>query len=110
MLDLIQTMVVLLRHAEALDKQSWAPPDDDRPLSLRGEAQAVALVGHLSALPVARVLSSPALRCRQTVEHLARHRRISVEVSGLLGPDADVSALAAFAEDPACAGALLCTH
>jgi phosphohistidine phosphatase SixA len=103
-------MFVLLRHAQALDKRSWDGPDEERPLSRRGEAQAVALVAHLSSLPVRRVLSSPALRCRQTVEHLARQLALPVEVSDLLAPDADVGRLDRFVGDPACEDALLCTH
>jgi phosphohistidine phosphatase SixA len=102
-------MFVLLRHAQALDKSSWHRPDDERPLSPRGEAQAVALVGHLSSLPVRRVLSSPALRCRQTVEHLARQLDVPVELSDLLGPDADVTRLGLFVAR-GCDDALLCTH
>jgi broad specificity phosphatase PhoE len=102
-------MFVLLRHAHALDKRSWDRPDAERPLSRRGEAQAVALVGHLSSLPVRRVLSSPALRCRQTVEHLARELGLPVEVSDLLAADADVVRLGRFADDPG-GDALLCTH
>ena len=103
-------MFVLLRHAQALDKRSWDGPDEERPLSRRGEAQAVALVAHLSSLPVRRVLSSPALRCRQTVEHLARRLDVPVELSDLLAPDADVTRLGFFVDDRACDDAVLCTH
>jgi phosphohistidine phosphatase SixA len=62
--------LILLRHAHA---ESGRPGDDDagRPLSARGIDEAVAAGRWLRekrALP-ARVLCSPALRARQTLEH-----------------------------------------
>ena len=62
--------VILLRHAHA---ESGKPGQDDatRPLSARGIDEAVAAGKWLrkqSALPV-RILCSPALRARQTLQH-----------------------------------------
>jgi phosphohistidine phosphatase SixA len=103
-------MFVLLRHAHALDKRSWTRPDAERPLSARGEAQALSLVDRLSAVPLGRIITSPTRRCRQTVDPLAGHLGIGVEENDVLGPDSDVHRLSRFLDDPACEDALLCTH
>ncbi len=58
---------LLVRHADAGSKQEWIGPDADRPLSTVGWRQAKGLVGLLGDFPAARLLTSPALRCRQTV-------------------------------------------
>jgi 8-oxo-(d)GTP phosphatase len=69
----------LVRHAKAGDREAWAEDDRLRPLSRKGRAQAEALVGLLADEPVDRVLSSPAVRCVQTVRPLALARSIPVE-------------------------------
>jgi 8-oxo-(d)GTP phosphatase len=72
--------LILLRHASA--GQRTAHPDDDamRPLDAEGEADARLLAGLLACFaPRARVLSSPALRCIQTVRPYAADFGRSVE-------------------------------
>ena len=83
--------VYLVRHAKAGSRHEWHQPDDLRPLTANGERQAEALVEQLGDLPIKRVLSSPSMRCRQTVEPLAEHLGLELElVDGLLeGTDAD---------------------
>ena len=71
--------VLLVRHAEAGDRDRWEGADRVRPLSAEGQAQASGLVGQLGGFTVARVLSSPYLRCTQTVEPLAEARGLDVE-------------------------------
>jgi 8-oxo-dGTP diphosphatase len=70
----------LVRHAEAEPNASWAGSDADRPLSGRGRTQARDLVQRLAGVPLARLLSSPKLRCRQTLEPIALERGLRVEV------------------------------
>jgi phosphohistidine phosphatase SixA len=103
-------MVYLVRHAHAGSKAEWDGPDLDRPLSPAGRAQAAGLVAQLGGYAVGRVLSSPALRCRQTVEPLARHRRLTVEPTGLHAVDASVDGVLGLLRDPALGRAVLCTH
>ena len=50
-----------------------------RPLDERGRRQASALVEQLSPYPIERVLSSPYLRCTQTVAPLAEALTVDVE-------------------------------
>ena len=70
-----------MRHAKAGDRDAWEQPDDLRPLTTKGEAQARALVDLLAGYDIERVLSSPYLRCTQTVAPLAASRRLAVEPS-----------------------------
>jgi phosphohistidine phosphatase SixA len=64
-------IVLLLRHATA-GKSSNAPDDHLRPLDESGWEQAHKLVDTLAPYDVQRILTSPYVRCRQTVESLAR--------------------------------------
>lgn len=72
-------MILLVRHAKAGDREKWDAPDDLRPLTPKGEAQAQALVDLLAGYEIDRVLSSPYLRCTQTVAPLAAARGLAVE-------------------------------
>ena len=82
-------MRYLVRHGDAGNKREWTGPDLARPLSHRGRFEATALVGLLAAFSIDRILSSPALRCRQTVEPLAGKRGMAVLSHPLLAVDAD---------------------
>lgn len=70
----------LVRHAHAGTRGHFDGPDIDRPLSKKGRNQADAFAAALEGLPIARVLSSRAVRCQETVEPLARERGLEVEV------------------------------
>ena len=71
--------VALVRHAKAGDRDAWTEDDRLRPLTKKGKLQAEGLVETLEDLEVDRVLSSPSVRCVQTVRPLALARRVSVE-------------------------------
>jgi phosphohistidine phosphatase SixA len=62
--------VVLLRHARAGEREEWQGDDRLRPLDGRGRKQAQKLAAELRALGVRRALSSPSVRCVQTLEPL----------------------------------------
>jgi 8-oxo-dGTP diphosphatase len=103
-------MPYLVRHAHAGDKRTWAGPDLLRPLSGPGRREANGLLTQLRNCPVAKVLSSPAVRCLQTVEPLAAHRGLPVECAEVLGVDADPAGLVDLLLDPAAAEAVVCSH
>jgi 8-oxo-dGTP diphosphatase len=64
--------LILLRHASAGQKENWPEEDESRPLDAKGEVDAMALAGLLPCFaPSARVLSSPALRCTESVRPYA---------------------------------------
>ncbi len=60
--------LLLIRHASAGDRDDWVGDDRLRPLDGRGRNQASRLPELLRDYEIARVLSSPAVRCVQTVE------------------------------------------
>lgn len=75
----LSVTLYLVRHAHAGRRSEWDAADADRPLSEKGGHQTEALTRHLDDAPVTQVLSSAALRCRQTVAPLARQRGLEVE-------------------------------
>jgi 8-oxo-(d)GTP phosphatase len=72
--------VLVIRHASAGDREDWDGDDRLRPLNAKGFAQAGRLAELLDRYKISRVLSSPAVRCVQTVEPLAHARGLEVEV------------------------------
>jgi phosphohistidine phosphatase SixA len=62
--------VILLRHGSAGDRDRWEGDDRLRPLDKKGRRQAEALRDILRARGVTRALSSPYLRCTQTLAPL----------------------------------------
>jgi len=96
--------VILLRHASAGDRHAWTGDDRLRPLDERGRAQATALRDILLARGVTRALSSPYVRCTQTVAPLG----LDIEPDERLAEGAPLHAtldLLAELED-----AVVCTH
>jgi phosphohistidine phosphatase SixA len=79
---------ILLRHASAGDRLEWRGDDTQRPLDERGRAQAKALRKELLARGVTRVVSSPYLRCTETVGPLASALGVEVEVDDRLAEGA----------------------
>jgi len=102
--------VYLVRHAKAGNRQKWDGPDDQRPLTKPGRAQADALASWLADLDVAHVVSSPSVRCRQTVEPLAARLRIPVDLSDALAEGAPLSDALRLVEKFDDEAAVLCTH
>ena len=103
-------MVYLVRHAHAGPKARWQGLDLVRPLSAQGRREALGLIERLDGHPVGRVLSSPAVRCLQTVEPLAGRRGRPVEANEALGVDGPVAGVLELLVDPALERAVLCTH
>jgi broad specificity phosphatase PhoE len=97
---------VLLRHASAGHRTRWDGHDLSRPLDARGRRQAEELVEILRELGVRRVVSSPYVRCVETVEPLAAALGVPVEQDDRLAEGAGGSALGLLRED----GVVWCTH
>jgi exopolyphosphatase/guanosine-5'-triphosphate,3'-diphosphate pyrophosphatase len=70
----------LVRHARAEPRGEWSGHDELRPLSQRGREESVLLADSLADDPPVRLISSPALRCQQTLEPLAVEYAIPIEV------------------------------
>jgi phosphohistidine phosphatase SixA len=73
-------VVLLVRHASAGDRYEWEGDDRLRALDERGRRQASELVELLEQYEITRLLSSPFLRCIQTVGPLAQARRVDIEI------------------------------
>jgi hypothetical protein len=77
--------LLVVRHARAGDRSAWVGDDRVRPLDKRGRKQARALAEALEPYAIERILSSPYLRCVQTVEPLAASRGLELELRAELG-------------------------
>jgi phosphohistidine phosphatase len=89
------TELYLLRHAHAGDPLAWDGPDDDRPLSDKGEKQADRLGRFLVGVgfrPDA-IITSPKARAAQTAEIVGRHLGVPVSVDERLGGQLGIDGL-----------------
>jgi phosphohistidine phosphatase SixA len=77
--------LLLIRHATAGDRNAWVGDDRVRPVDDRGRRQSDALVDALAGYMIERIVSSPYLRCVQTVEPLAEARGLEIELDEELG-------------------------
>jgi phosphohistidine phosphatase SixA len=102
--------VILLRHACAGKKEAWDADDRLRPLDERGRRQSEALVEALSDWPIERVLSSPYVRCAQTVEPLAAALAHEIEEREELAEGSGRQDVLRLIEELGEASAVLCTH
>jgi 8-oxo-dGTP diphosphatase len=102
-------LAVVVRHGTAGDRARWRGEDRLRPLDGRGRRQAAALPTALAGVPVRRILTSPYVRCVQTVGPLSAALGVDVEEIPALAEGsarADVMPLLATTG----AGTVLCTH
>jgi 8-oxo-dGTP diphosphatase len=81
-------IVYLVRHARAGRRAEWDGDDRLRPLDERGRRQAEGLVAQLAGREFRRILSSPYVRCVETVLPLAEARGLSVEPDDALAEGA----------------------
>lgn len=105
--------VFVVRHAKAEARRSFDGPDRARPLTKAGRRQARALIDLLGHEKIARVVSSPHVRCRETVGPLAEHLGIVVELDAALAEGAGfdpVLELVLASGASGAAGAVLCSH
>lgn len=96
----------LLRHAHAGDPGAWQGPDDERPLSAKGEGQAERLGSFLAELGFGpdAMISSPKVRALQTAGRVADRLGVAVSQDRRLGGSLDsatVEAILRDAGDPA---------
>ena len=102
--------VFLVRHAKAGSRSRWRGPDDLRPLIKAGRRQADALVTLLGSEGITRIVSSPYVRCRQTVEPLAEALRVPVDLADALTEGATVIEALRLIEKVGTEPSVLCSH
>jgi 8-oxo-dGTP diphosphatase len=102
-------MIYLVRHAKAGSRRDWELDDHLRPLSKKGWAQSEAIAQRLRTHDLSMLVSSPYLRCIQTLEPLARQRKADVVVDRRLEEGVGfIGALQLLSEVPD--GSVLCSH
>ena len=114
--------LLLVRHASAGSRSGWAGPDHLRALDGKGRRQAEGLAAAWTGAKAPRilqVLSSPYLRCVQTVEPLAGRVGLSVEEEPALAEGHEAAAISlarrmldrkGAGSSPAGRVVVLCTH
>ena len=102
--------ILFLRHGKAGSRQKWSGPDHLRPLSDKGWHQADGISSQYDAFGVTRILSSPFLRCTQTVEPLARRLGLDIEEVAALAEGTGARPTLALMEELAGTTTVLCTH
>ncbi len=105
------TIVCVARHAEAGERTAWLRPDRERPLTARGRRQSQALVERFADLPLTQLISSPYLRCMQTLEPLGMARALPIEIRDELAEGVSPAYVEKFVIEAATEGAaVLCVH
>ncbi|UDY37276.1 SixA phosphatase family protein [Dermatobacter hominis] len=100
----------LVRHGSAGVRDDRDPHDADRPLDETGHLQAERLADWLRHESPTAVLSSPLLRCRQTVEPLAKVMGLDVVVEDDLAEGTSIDDAWGLVERLAGSSAVLCSH
>jgi 8-oxo-dGTP diphosphatase len=102
--------LLLIRHARAGKRSEWQGDDRVRPLDEKGRRQAAALVERLAEYPITRILSSPYVRCVETVEPIAAQRGLEIELRPELGEERQHHDGAALAHSLSDEPVALCVH
>jgi 8-oxo-dGTP diphosphatase len=105
----MSSTIYLVRHAKAGERRRWNDDDMLRPLSKAGREQADAIAERLSRRKPSLLVSSPYVRCVQTLEPLASHMDREVTIDQRLCEDEPFEpVLELLSEVPS--GAVLCSH
>lgn len=102
--------VLLVRHGSAGSREEWVGDDRERPLDEKGVGQAARLADTLADVTVDRILTSPYLRCVQTVEPIAAELDIAFELRDELGEERQMTDGIALVRSLAGTAALICGH
>ncbi len=102
--------VLVVRHARAGDRLAWDGDDRLRPLDTKGRRQAEALAETLAGLGADRLVSSPYLRCTQTLAPAAGLLGLPVEEGEELAEGHTAADVAALVAGLGAARPALCTH
>lgn len=102
-------VLLLVRHAVAVRRREWADADDVRPLTKVGQAQAEGLVAAFEGMGLTRLMSSPSLRCLDTLRPLAATLGVRIEVADELAEGGAEEAVA-LALSLVGSGVALCSH
>lgn len=100
----------LIRHGSAGTPKQGDPKDRDRELSATGKRHAATIGRRLSRIPVERIISSPYIRCRQTLVPLDDMLSIGIEEDERLAEAGKLKDTMALISELRGQAAVLCTH
>jgi len=100
----------LVRHGAAGDRNAWSGDDRLRPISTKGERQAGGLVKSLADRQIEAILTSPFLRCIQTVEALAAATGLDIVEHPALAEGEGGRATRELVRELGGTNAVLCSH
>jgi 8-oxo-dGTP diphosphatase len=106
------SVVYLVRHAKAGERRVWEADDEIRPLSNKGWRQAEALAVRLDRRVAGRpvdLVSSPYVRCVQTLEPLAMRLDTKITIDERLAEGQSFEGALDLLADVS-DGAVLCSH
>lgn len=102
--------VYWVRHAAAVRRGEWRRTEKLRPLTGGGHRQAQRLLELFEGAPLAHLLTSPDLRCRQTLEPLAAQRGIPIQPDARLAAGRSAASALALLSELGGEAAVLCSH
>jgi 8-oxo-dGTP diphosphatase len=102
--------VYVLRHAKAGSRSRWDGPDELRPLSKAGRRQAREIAQQLGDAGITRILSSPYVRCRESVEPLGKRIGVVTELNDAIAEGKPLREALRLVEKVSDQPTLLCTH
>lgn len=83
----------IVRHGKAGKRSQWDGPDKTRPLDDLGRIQAKELALKIAAIGPTWLVSSPYLRCIQTLQDLSELTGLPVLADERLAEDSDITAI-----------------
>jgi 8-oxo-dGTP diphosphatase len=102
--------IYVVRHAKAGDRAEWEGDDRLRPLTKSGHRQAEALAAWLKKEPIDVILTSPYVRCVQTLEPLAEQRKLPIEPRKDLEEGSGGESILRIVQEFKGRNVVLCTH
>jgi len=102
--------IYVVRHAKAGDRADWEGDDGLRPLTKSGRRQAEELAAWLKKEPIDAILSSPYVRCKQTLEPLAQQRKLPIEPRKDLEEGSGGESILRMVQEFKGRNVVLCTH
>src|SRR6202521_3534134 len=102
--------IYVVRHAKAGDRADWEGDDRLRPLTKSGRRQAEELAAWLKKEPIDAILSSPYVRCVQTVEPLADQHKLPIQPRKDLEEGSGGDSLLRLVSEFKGRNIVLCTH
>jgi 8-oxo-dGTP diphosphatase len=106
----LRPLALLVRHAKAGNRDRWTGDDRLRPLDTRGRRQADAMVAPLAGYGLTRLVSSPYVRCVETLEPLSTRLAMPVEPDAAIAEGASAEQALALLARLGPGPVVLCTH